>query len=202
MKSNVNFIGDRGSNLLYVSAPSERMKEIDARVQELLASQAEHDMTFAIRHFDVKQATPEDVANMIDAAAARRGSRSWRARAAAGDRAAASRRSIPQRTAHRVTVAAPAAMMSEIEELIKQFDQPTAASTMRIVALKTAKAEKIASIIEANIEEGQTRSSSHAVSSRTTVFAPAATSIRAIRRSAAAAGQRTCRCRRSNRATR
>ncbi|UCD29248.1 MAG: hypothetical protein JSV03_01855, partial [Planctomycetota bacterium] len=63
--SPVKFFGEYGSNMLIVSAPSTRMEEIDEMVKKMLESRQGEDMTLVIKHYDIKQARPSDVADMV-----------------------------------------------------------------------------------------------------------------------------------------
>ncbi|NLX21395.1 MAG: hypothetical protein GXY55_06945, partial [Phycisphaerae bacterium] len=151
------FIGNYGSDVLMVSAPSEKMEEIDGIIQEMLKSQVSQDMTLIIRHIDIEQAEPRDVAEMVDPILKSKFQEMRQQAGGGGGRFSyyGGGQDGPQVTAHRtakrVMVSAPASLMPLVEELIHEFDQPAQASTMRIVQLETAKPEEVARIVEEQV---------------------------------------------------
>lgn len=155
--SGIKIIGQRGSNLLFVSAPPARMKEIDTRIQEIIKSQGANDMTFSIKQFPITKGTPEDVVAVVSPLLMAKfeeiqsQSRRW---------GSPEPKIMPQRASHMVTVAAPESIMPLAKELIEKFDQPTTPATMKIVTMKTAKAKEVAPVIEENVRKQQAESSS------------------------------------------
>ncbi len=152
--SSIKFIGDPGGNLLFVSAPSSKMPEIDAKVQEIAKAKQSKDMTFVIRNFDVKQGRPEDIVDMVQPLLAAK----FEELQSAGGGARRSYSSPPPQitahpTAHKVMVAAPEPLMPLVEQLVKEFDQPGELITLRMLKLKNAKASEIAPVIEQMMEK-------------------------------------------------
>lgn len=150
-KSSIKFIGDYGSNVLFVSAPKDKMPEIDKKVQEFLEAQGGKDTTMVIRHFAVTKARPQEVADMIQPILEAKyremqeqtGSRRYYGYYGGGG---------PEVTVNKVTrklmVMAPAELMTTVEQLIQEFDQASQATVTRTVVLKTAKAADIAPIVQ------------------------------------------------------
>ncbi|NLE59142.1 MAG: hypothetical protein GX616_12330, partial [Planctomycetes bacterium] len=154
-KSPIKIMGEYGSNVLLVSAPKEKMPEIDKQVQAYIDAQG-GDTTMILKHFEVTKARPQEVADMVqpildtkyremqESSGGRRGGYyPWFGSSSSGG---------PQITVNKITrklmVMAPAELMTTAEELIREFDQPSQASVTRTVTLKTAKAEEIAPIVQ------------------------------------------------------
>ncbi|HPU24671.1 MAG TPA: secretin N-terminal domain-containing protein [Phycisphaerae bacterium] len=164
--SNLKFIGEYGSNLLLVSAPSHRMPEIDKRVREMIDAKQGADLTMTIRHFDIQRARPQEIADIIEPVLETKyqelqqqsgGGRSFGWGGWGGS-------SGPRVTVHkgqnRIMVSAPSALMPTVEELISEFDRPPRPSTTRIISLMTAKATDLAPIVEEQIASTSGGSSS------------------------------------------
>ncbi|MGQ9649636.1 MAG: secretin N-terminal domain-containing protein [Phycisphaerae bacterium] len=158
-KSPIKIMGEYGSNVLLVSAPKEKMPEIDKKVQEYIAAQG-GDTTMVLRHFEVTKARPQEVADIIQpildtkyremqesSGGRREGYYPW---------FGPSSSSGPQISVNKITrklmVMAPAELMPTVEELIREFDQASQASVTRTVTLKTAKAEEIAPIVQEHMK--------------------------------------------------
>lgn len=155
--SSIKFIGEYGSDLLMVSAPSNRMAEIDKRVNELIQAKEGQDLTMTIRHFDVKQAKPQEIADIIQPVLESK-YQELQQQGGGGGRMFwgwGGGSSGPRVTAHknddRIMVSAPSALMPTVDELIKEFDRPSRPSTTRIITLMTAKAVDIAPVVEQQI---------------------------------------------------
>ncbi len=162
------FIGSMGSDLLLVSAPPERMEEISKTVEQMVNSQSSEDLSLIIRSYDVKQALPQDVAEMIEPileAKYRELQEQGRGGGYGGSYGMAGPQVTPYRTGSRILVAAPKALLPLIEELIAEFDKPATESTMVIVSLMTAKAEDIADVVQQQVAGGSSGASSRSYSS-------------------------------------
>lgn len=147
----IQFIGDRGSDLLFVSAPAARMPEIDAKIQEMLKARQETDLTLSIREFEVTKARPEDVVEMVQPLLTAKYDELQRGGRQYGGGGGVS--ITPHPSGKRVMIAAPEALMKLADELIRKFDEPGLASMQTMIKLKTAKAEEIASIIEQSVQQ-------------------------------------------------
>jgi len=160
--SEVKFFGDYGSSLLMVSAPAEKMEEVDQRVQKIIESKESGELTSEIRHFAITQARPEDVADMIRPILETKYSELQQQ--SGGRRYYYGRGGGPQITVHnnanKIMVAAPAELMEMAETLIKEFDKPARPSTTRIVTLQTAKAEDVVPVVEQMMSESSGSGSS------------------------------------------
>ncbi len=155
--SGLRFIGEYGSDLLFVSAPAEKMTEIDEKVQEFLQGRKSEDLTMVIRHFEIKEAKPQDVADVIEPILQ---TKYQELQQKSGGRSrfygyygSQGPQVTVHKTARKIMVSAPEALMTQTEELIKEFDQPPMPSTTVIVALKTARASDIAPIVEDQMRE-------------------------------------------------
>jgi len=157
-KSPIKIMGEYGSNVLLVSAPKEKMPEIDKQVQAYIDAQG-GDTTMILKHFEVTKARPQEVADIIqpildtkyremqESSGGRRGYYgSWYSVSSGG----------PQITVNKITrklmVMAPAELMPTVEGLIREFDQASQPSVTRTVVLKTAKAEEIAPIVQEHMK--------------------------------------------------
>ncbi|MHC4797423.1 MAG: secretin N-terminal domain-containing protein, partial [Planctomycetota bacterium] len=162
-QSTVKFFGESGSNMLIVSAPSTRMEEIDKMVKEMLKSKEGEDLTMVIRHIDINQARPSDVADMVQPILETKYQELQQKSGSGRSRYGYGYGSGPQVTAHtnarKVMVSAPESMMDLAEQLIREFDQESMASTTSIVALKNGKAEEIAPVVEQMMAESSGGSS-------------------------------------------
>jgi type II secretory pathway component GspD/PulD (secretin) len=158
-KSPIKIMGEYGSNVLLVSAPKEKMPEIDKQVQAYIDAQG-GDTTMILKHFEVTKARPQEVADIIqpildtkyremqESSGGRRGGYyPW---------FSSSSSSGPQISVNKITrklmVMAPAELMATVEGLIREFDQASQASVTRTVTLKTAKAEEIAPIVQEHMK--------------------------------------------------
>ncbi len=146
--SAIQFYSVPGSSLLMVSAPAERMEEVDKRVSELLKAQQSVDLSFVIQNFDVRNARPQDLADMITPVLESK----YRELQSSSGRGYYYYGSGPQVMAHRnadkIMVSAPAQMMELVDTLVKEFDQPSQPATMRFVNLETAKAEDVVPAVQ------------------------------------------------------
>jgi len=153
-RQSVKFIGNYGSDMLFVSAPSERMAEIDQTVQEMLKSQVSEDMTLVIKHYEIKEADPSDVAEMVEPILKSKFNELQQKSGSRRYSSSGGPQIVPHKTSRKVMVSVPKSLVPLAEELIAEFDQPAEVSTMRIIALKTARAEEIAPVIDQQIGEG------------------------------------------------
>ena len=153
----MKFIGSYGSDILMVSAPPEKMTEIDPIVQQMI-KQSGPDTSMVIRHYELKDARPSDVADMLEPILQ---SKFQELKEKNGGRRGGwyggfgGMSDGPQVTAHktgrRIMVSAPESMFQLVDELLKEFDRPAEPSTMRMIALKTAKADEISEIVEQQV---------------------------------------------------
>jgi len=156
-QANVRFLGTYGSDVLMVSAPTEQMEEIDQTVKELLSKQVKNDLSLVIRHYEIRHARADDVAEMINPILQ---TKYQEMQSQGGGRyggyyyGQSGPQVTPYASGRRLMVAAPDSLLSLVETLIGEFDQPASQSTMVIVSLDTAKAEEIAPVVEAQIESG------------------------------------------------
>jgi type II secretory pathway component GspD/PulD (secretin) len=156
--SSVKFIGDYGSDLLIVTAPTTRMPEIDKTVSEMIKAKEGADLTMTIRHFDIKTARPQDVVDVIEPILQDKFEELQRQGGGGGGRGFGfGGGNEPRVTAHKaenkIMVSAPDSLMPLAEELINEFDKPSKPSTTRIITLRTAKAEDIAPVVEEQINK-------------------------------------------------
>jgi len=180
-KATVKFIGSYYNDLLFVSAPSDKMEEVDKFVQDLLAAQEGADLTMIIRHFDIEHAQAQSLVEMIQPIVESRyrelkqqsGGGSYYSYSYYGSSSGPQLIALP--TGKRIMVQAPEQLMELIQQLIDEFDTETFKSTMRIIHLDVAKADQIAPIIEQMMSEKSSSSSSSSYryrSSRHSYFSP------------------------------
>ncbi|HPU33626.1 MAG TPA: secretin N-terminal domain-containing protein [Phycisphaerae bacterium] len=161
----IKFIGEYGSDILMVSAPANKMAEVDQKVQEILKLKTTTDLSFEIRHFDVDQARPEDIVEIIEPLLEskfeelQQKSSTGRFRGWFGGGG-----NTPRVTAHknarRIMVSAPASLMPLVEELLKEFDKAPTPSTTKIITLKTGKAADIVPAVQQAMDEKASSGSS------------------------------------------
>jgi type II secretory pathway component GspD/PulD (secretin) len=159
-KSTVKFIGEYGSDVLFVSAPKARMPEIDRGVQEFLKAKGGADMTMVIRHFTVTKARPQDVADIVQPILETKyrelqeQSGSSRNRYGYSPYGSSSGLQVTvNKITRKIMVVAPEELMATAEQMIKDFDQEGVPTVTRILALKKAKAEDIASVVQDQMKD-------------------------------------------------
>jgi len=159
-RDGVKFIGSYNSDILMVSAPPEKMAEIDPIVQQMI-KQNGPDTSMVIRHYDLKDARPDDIADMLEPilqakfqelkekGGGRRGGGWYGGFGGMSD----GPRVTAHRAGRRIMVSAPESLLPLVDELLKEFDRPAEPSTMRMITLKTARAEEIAEIVEEQVNK-------------------------------------------------
>ncbi|MBP7934779.1 MAG: hypothetical protein KA354_09050 [Phycisphaerae bacterium] len=159
-RDGVKFIGSYNSDILMVSAPPEKIAEIDPIVQQMI-KQSGPDTSMVIRHYDLKDARPDDIAEMLEPilqakfqelkekSGGRRGGGWYGGFGGMSD----GPRVNAHRTGRRIMVSAPESLLPLVDELLKEFDRPAEPSTMRMITLKTARAEEIAEIVEEQVNK-------------------------------------------------
>lgn len=163
-RGRVKFVGEYGSDILLVSAPANRMAEIDQKVQEILKLKTSTDLSFTIKHFDVDRARPEDLAEIIEPVLESKfeelqqksGGNRYRGWFGGGN----SPRVTAHKSARKIMVSAPEPLMPLVGELLKEFDRAPEPSTTKIVVLKTGKAGEIASAVEQMMDKSSSGSRS------------------------------------------
>lgn len=151
----VKFIGEYGSDILFVSAPSEKMQEIDQQVQEYLKNRVATDLTTVIQHFKVNAAKPQQVADMIQPILEAKNQELQQQAGSRGRYGYGSQgvQLTVNRAKSEIMVMAPQQLMELTGELISNFDERGLSSTTQFMELERARAIEIAPIVEQQINE-------------------------------------------------
>ncbi len=157
--SNVRFMGDYGSELLIVSAPKTRMPEIDKMVKEMIKSKEPDEIIF--KHFDLKEADPKDMAELLEPILEDHyeGEQGYSSRWYGGG--GMEPRVVAHTTARKIMVAGTPSVIDLAERMIDEFDRKPEESVTQMVTLEKIKAEEIAPVIEAQLSDGSSSSSSY-----------------------------------------